>query len=231
MNARLKQGLLGTAVLVVLSIAAIISLCFEGRTGAEQADTRPDASVEQVVKRVTSRTEYIACVDGGVGPSATTGQVAMVGRALDQAFAVFPHIPHRVIAGCQPPRALTGTRLSASAREFGRHARFVTPAEPPSAYVLAVYFVPADVYEASFEAAYPYAVTTEERLCEGDVCRAVTGGLYVTPAVTTEQLRYAFEDLVGLVPKPVDACMGAATPEPVWCGQFWIEVGVTPPPQ
>lgn len=234
LQGRFRQVLPGLFALLVLALLAGLLLWLVDGSKDSRGRvirTRPDVTLEHLVKRVSNRTAYIVCVDGAAGLTLRSEHVSKVRRALDEAFIALPHVPHDVTVGCPPPVGSTG------------RVRYLAAAEGPSQHVIAVYFVPTGIYHSWFEDAfpsYPYALTHEELACEGDVCHGLTEGLYVTPAITKDQLRHAFLDIEGLAPDPYEACtVGDADiyrakgwvvdPGVSWCDEFWKAEGVAPP--
>lgn len=224
MPTRRRRLLAGLAVLGGLAMFALLALYIEEQGQTQQREaTRP---LPELV-RGADRTEYGVCVAGAGGLTATADQVKLVESALLKAMTRIPGIPYAVTEGCEPPAGLTGERLGPDERDS--IARIVEPPATPSPYTVAVYFIPDAVYDAAFEFAVPYAVTTEEMVCKKDVCGGVTGGVYVTPDVAEEDLTYAFLDIEGLEPGPVDACYGQrVTQRPEWCAELYEEAGETP---
>jgi hypothetical protein len=221
----------GVTIVGALGLAALLLTTFVG--AQEQAPkTLAGLSLELLTRGgpAVNRSEFAVCVDAAGGETVERADIEMVRRAVDDAFADAPEIPHTVAQGCPSAVGLTGKRLDEHQRQgYEFPSRRIQPPNSPSPFAIAVYIVPPDVYEASFQVAYPYATTTEEVVCEGDRCAGVTGGLYVTRAITEDQLLYAFLDVQGVVPDPLRACMGEAVARPSWCDVFWQEVGLAPP--
>ena len=239
---QLKRLATAGAILGALVLVAGLSVYFAGaaKDEAPLADLTPlgelGVDLALLVEGVDGRTEYGFCVDGAGGYDIAEADVNKVRAAVDSAFAALPSIPHRVVVGCPAPMALTGEDLDAVARV---QRLCLADGERPSPHAVALYFVTEETFDRAFPRTYPYALTAEERICdEGDVWRAVTGGVYVTSSITAAQLRYAFLDAEGLAPGLPEGCVGEplrpswiVTPESDWCDALWREVGVTPPPR
>jgi hypothetical protein len=236
--------LVHSLILAGLAVTAALLLEFQRHEGphtsSEVVRTRPDVTFQQLVHRVEGRAQYAVCLDSVGALTLTGSQIAIMRRALDEAFVALPQISHQLTVGCRPPVA--GKRPGARPLDFADEARRLTATETPSPYVVAVYVLPGDLYDAAFEDAYPYAVLAEEAICSGDSCDVVTTGLYVTPNVSVDQLRYAFLDIEGLAPEPYDACtvtdpeiyrgLGYVVdpvPDLWWCNDFWKAVEAPPP--
>ena len=220
-------------VVGMLTLAAVVIATLVGaEEQAEGPGTLAGASLEQLTKGgdILNRAEFAVCVDAAGGDTVQASDTNMVRRVLETALVDSPDISYRLDQGCPPPVGLTGRALDEAEREFNDTWRRLESPESASPYVLAVYFVPSDVYSASFEDAVPYALATEERICRGDICAAVTAGLYVTSATTQEELLFGVLELYGAVPTRYEACTGELSPEPSWCDEYREDVGLEASP-
>lgn len=224
---KLKRLLIGGLLLGALGAVAFVVAQFVGAQGGDEGGVRVIPLLG-----ASNRTHLSLCLDGAGGLSVSGTEVRTVRQTLEAALAGVSDLPPQyseptVSLGCPPPVALTGKRL-------GMHDRFsmvdipsrftrlpdIAPPGVPSPHRLHVYFVPPDVYAASF-GGDAYAVTGEEMICKGDVCTWVTEGLYLTPSVSSDVLRRALLTPFGLlpmVPEPTEyqqACR-EGTPEQ-WC--------------
>ena len=231
MPARPRMHVVRVGILAALALGAVWGIYVTEKGGSESQERESSLPLGELVRGVEGRTQYGVCVAGASGLSVTGGEVGLVAAALGEAMERFPGIRHGVTEGCPPPAALTGERLDPGDR-YSSIGRFIEPPATPSLHVVAVYFIPQTAYDAAFdESAYLFAATTEEFVCRGDVCAGVTGGLYVTPDISKEDLRYAFLAIEGLEEDPLDACFREGiTARPEFCEDFYREAGETPAP-
>lgn len=183
-----------------------------------------DASLDLLVGKVESRTEFSVCVgEGGGALDATAERMGLVEDALDFAFRGRDDIPRSLSSDCPSPYALEmGVPLDWTDHAgFDAGGKLLEPEDDPSPHTWYLYFVQSGVYRATFPDTWPYVTVGAELRCEGDVCRSVTGAMYLTGNISLEQVRYAMLDTaVNLVPSPLDACFGEGKRRLSWCRDY-----------
>lgn len=146
-----------------------------------------------------TRSHLSVCVAGTEAYEISDEEVDDVHSALEAGLAEVDEVPSEfgdweVVAGCPAPVETLGTPLKYYPGFDAAHV------DVPSEHMVFVYFVPEDVYHVTFgdEA---YTLSTEEMVCEGDVCVGVTLGLYVPATVTSGLLKMALLDGLVLLPR------------------------------
>lgn len=216
---RLRGKLIAVAVLAVLALTAFLLVEFVG------AQLTHEPGIGGPL-RVDSRSQLSLCVDGSNGLSVSDNEVDRVRDALETVIAGADDPPSEyddraVSLGCPPPVALTGQPLSRSDRHsFGVSPRALESASEASRHRFHVYVVPPEVYVTSF-GGEAYATTSEEFICDGDVCTSLTRGLYITPSTSSDVISRALRAGLVLLPPLPDPteysrfCL-SGTPEE-WC--------------
>lgn len=177
----------------------------------DDADVSAGIPADQMDPGATlkGRPDFRVCVDH-IGDDLETSpdDVALVRSALDQALADAPYLPdayaaHRplVQAGCPEPSAFSSEfsnyrdrsglrRETLVGRGGGRHTM--------SVYRTHVYLVEPKAYGAAF-GDEPFVTSAEEHGCKGDVCYAVTQGVYARFGdIAEEDLAFALRISLGL---------------------------------
>ncbi len=219
---------------VMLAAALVASACVGGGNGNAKTTSTP--SVEEVGPRrpgylmAPNRTRLSICVDAAGGADVGSAQLESVSEALDAAFASVPEVPPEytqpdpsVVAGCPPAISLTGERLSFDDRFFNSRIPAVNDAALLSPHRVFVYFVPDELYAASFGDA-PYARASGEFLCGGGGCWDVTARVYVPSSAGSQPLAQGLVQALVLVPPPPPPTLDwlpceLGTPAP-WCNRY-----------
>ena len=171
------SSFIALGVLVGAAIAVLFMACSGG--GQDDPDD-PRASPVRVTDPnpllVDARTRLSICVDVVGGASLSTEQLEAAEDALADGLARTQNLPpeyddQEVVGGCPVPAAELGTGAYDPWLQFV----IVTTA---SEHRVFVYFVPDDLYAATF-GAEPYATGVEEFMCEVDSCSPATHGVYI----------------------------------------------------
>lgn len=188
---RLIAGVLMLALFALAGYAVTqLTVAFEGHRGTS-ASFPPGYPLED-------RLLLSLCVDdeaGGLSDEA----VDMVREALEAVLAAEAELPsaherREVTAGCPAPAVPLGTPT----KDRGMHGIEVNV---PGDLTVFVYLIDPTLHTATFGDA-PYALGEGERVCQGDVCFAVTTALYLPGSVSAELLQTALADSLGLLPPP-----------------------------
>jgi hypothetical protein len=158
---------------------------------------------------LNGRTEFKICVDRvGEDSSVEPSEIETVRNALNQALAAPAVLPPRyndhapiLVEGCPKPKFLSDELVSYRERNELQSKLVVGDSLGPktmSPYRAFVYFTEPDAYAASF-GKEPYATSSEEYGCDGDVCGAVTRAIYIPyDNVPMDGLRYGLMEVLNL---------------------------------
>lgn len=183
-------------VLVAAGLAALTAACASSSVQPPLGSpTKVDAVSFTSMRdlRVTSRADFVVCVDGAGGRVLSPSDVEHVKLELEAALATVADLPASlsdpIVTGeCPPPRpGLVEGNLS-------RHdaQRSLTRVDTPGEHLLRVYFLPKAVYEAALGEDQPYLIASAETMCEADVCSPVTISIYLNETISSELMRRVF---------------------------------------
>ena len=192
------------AITAALGGVAYLAIHFAG------AQEKTSSGADLLESHVTGRTHLSLCVDGAAGLSVADSGVATVRQALEDALATVTNVPaqytqREVSTGCPPPRRLISKPMDFYDRHDTDYPDFHTVIGEPGGPVAAsehrvwVYLMSPDTYASSF-GTEPYATTTEEFSCGGDVCFGVTSGLYLPTSINPEAMHEGLLRVLGLGP-------------------------------
>lgn len=194
--------------LMAVGLAALTAAC----ASADQPPPMESPTDVEAVRftevdelRVTSRIDFVVCVDGAGGRTLPAGDVERIELELEAALTTVSDLPTVlqnpiVTDECPPTRpGLLEGEISPS--DMMTKAPFVNT---PSAEVLWVYMIPRAGYEALFGQGQPaYLIGVGEYLCsDNEECQPVTTALYLNDAIDAELLREVL--LAGLNQKQVE---------------------------
>jgi hypothetical protein len=200
---RLRQFTFLSGLPVVI-VASVLAACVfaEGAPGSSPNEFNPLLD--------DARTHLSICVDGAGGVALSNEDAQTVREALESGLAEIDDVPpdyakREVVVGCPPPAEWLGAP---------QEERFVHVPEVDTAseHRLHVYFLPPDLYNATFPAGKPYARTAEELVVEGEEAWPVTEGLYFPLPASPDAIREGLLVQLQLIDQP-------GTPQPTidWC--------------
>ena len=193
-------------VLLALGGALLAAACGGDSTEPEPTMTTADEQAEERFNPFNplidiERRELSICVAGLGGHTFESSDVTRISTALDAGLAKFSDLPEeagtrRRTEGRQPTRIPLGEATGGP----GTYARAVEGVDSPSEHFMFVYFLPEDLYTATFPHFDRYALGAAESFCAGDECETATLGLFLPSNAGADAIENALLEALRLAP-------------------------------